>query len=251
MQTDRSGKRQQSSVSERVLSELEKDIFSGTLGALARLPAERELAERMDASRISVRRALTGLMVKNLIDTRRGSGTIALPRRNWAFSVLPAYLKHCAVTGDFDTLGRVAKEVLHLRRMLVSNVLCKDPRPLKKGDLDGARSAVQHAWEHRSDSIGFLRYDLEKTRLLFEASGKTASLWLINSIAEAYMDFAGSLPVSLVAPDDYVAVHMRFFAALEDNDPERAVKIASGFLEKHDADILAVLNSQERRGHEK
>src|SRR5574341_2040605 len=129
MKTDRSRKRQQLSVSEKVLSDLESDIFSGTLGALARLPAERDLAERMGASRISVRRALAGLMVANPVDSRRGSGTIALPRLNWAFSVLPAYLKHCAVTGDFETLGRVAKEVLHLRRMLVSDVLCKDPRP--------------------------------------------------------------------------------------------------------------------------
>jgi DNA-binding FadR family transcriptional regulator len=54
---------------------LREGIADGTLGAGAKLPAERELGERFGASRGAVRRVLAGFRSRGLITQTVGSGT--------------------------------------------------------------------------------------------------------------------------------------------------------------------------------
>ena len=62
--------------------------FIGSLQAGAPVPTERELAERMQTSRTTVRRALGELVVEGRLVRRQGSGTyVAEPKMTW-----PLYL---------------------------------------------------------------------------------------------------------------------------------------------------------------
>jgi GntR family transcriptional repressor for pyruvate dehydrogenase complex len=65
----RSGK-----VSERIVRQIKDTILSGNMKPGDRLPPERELVERFQASRISIREALKGLETSGLLTIKPGSG---------------------------------------------------------------------------------------------------------------------------------------------------------------------------------
>jgi DNA-binding FadR family transcriptional regulator len=62
-------------VSERVAQEIMKLIAAGTLAPGERLPGERQLAEMMNVSRVSVRAALQQLKTKGVVAAVQGGGT--------------------------------------------------------------------------------------------------------------------------------------------------------------------------------
>lgn len=66
------------SVPDRLSIDLERLILDGSLAAGEKLPAERELAEHLGVSRVSIRDALRELENRGLIDRRPGRGTIVL-----------------------------------------------------------------------------------------------------------------------------------------------------------------------------
>ena len=62
-------------ISGAVIRQIEELILQGVLRPGDRLPAERELAERMQVSRPSLREAIGVLEAKGLLESRRGGGT--------------------------------------------------------------------------------------------------------------------------------------------------------------------------------
>lgn len=62
-------------ISDTIVRQLEARILEGTLRPGERLPPERELAQRLDVSRPSLREALQKLEALGLVETRQGGGT--------------------------------------------------------------------------------------------------------------------------------------------------------------------------------
>lgn len=66
-------------LSDAIVLQLEARILEGTLKPGERLPPERELAQRLDVSRPSLREALQKLETLGLVETRQGGGTYVSP----------------------------------------------------------------------------------------------------------------------------------------------------------------------------
>jgi GntR family transcriptional regulator len=69
------------------------------------LPPERDLAEEFQVSRITVRKALDGLVSEGLLTRRQGSGTYVASRVEKSFSKLSSF------TEDMSTRGRTPRSV--------------------------------------------------------------------------------------------------------------------------------------------
>lgn len=78
---------------------LRQAIESATLGADDALPAERDLAEEFSVSRITVRKALDGLVSEGLLTRRQGSGTFVAGRVEKSFSKLTSFSEDMLARG--------------------------------------------------------------------------------------------------------------------------------------------------------
>jgi len=97
-------------LSDQIAEQLEGMIADGTLKPGERLPAERQLAERLGISRPSLREAIQKLASKGLLNTRQGGGTFVTESLAGSFSdPLLALLKD-QPNAEFDTL-EVRKEL--------------------------------------------------------------------------------------------------------------------------------------------
>ena len=95
-------------LSSAVMRQIEKLILRGILRPGERLPAERELAERLGVSRPSLREAVTELQDKGLLKSRAGAGIFVADVMGNAFS--PALIKlfadHNEAVFDFISFRR-------------------------------------------------------------------------------------------------------------------------------------------------
>lgn len=143
---------------ERILRDA---ITDGALDQGAPLPTERELAERYNISRITVRKALNSLQREGLLTRRRGAGTFVLPREDRSLTGLPAFsedmlaggrITHStwveretqAVTADESMQFGLApgarvhrlKRLRHVEDMVIAVELSAIPAYCLLGDLD-------------------------------------------------------------------------------------------------------------------
>ncbi len=70
-----------SGVLDRTVLQLEEKVLEGSWGHLARLPAERTLAQTLGVSRSTVREAIQRLVSKGMLETKRGSGVYVVQKQ--------------------------------------------------------------------------------------------------------------------------------------------------------------------------
>src|SRR3954451_4620601 len=116
-----------------VFERLLADIVKGTYAAGTRLPAERELARQLGASRPTLREALRRLGEWNLVEPRRGSGVVVRPYRDWSIEVIAAYLRYGKPEPGQPTIGRILIDLLSVRRGVVLEVIKVTASRIPKG----------------------------------------------------------------------------------------------------------------------
>ncbi len=227
---------------DQIFERLLSDIVSGVHPAGSRLPAERELSRQLGASRPTLREALRRLGEWNLVEPRRGSGVVVRPYRDWSIEVMAAYLKYGKPEAGQPTIARMLLDMMGVRRAVVVQVIRMTATRIPKGGTVHARAAMARAWSLR-DTPAYVREDFEVMRAIAEAARFTPGLWLLNRIAKLWSDAAGVVAFAIKPPDDYVAVHSKFFDLLEAGDAEGACALMSEYLERHDAKMEQALKA--------
>jgi GntR family transcriptional regulator, transcriptional repressor for pyruvate dehydrogenase complex len=225
---------------DQVFEKLLSDIVSGVHPAGTRLPAERELSRQLGASRPTLREALRRLGEWNLVEPRRGSGIVVRPYRDWSIEVIAAYMRYGKPDPNQPPIGRILIDMLSMRRAVCIEVIKLTAKRVPKGATKGARLAMARAWSMR-DQPTYVREDFEVMRQIAEAAKFTPGLWLLNSIADIWVDAASAMRFVVRAPDDYVQVHTKFFDLIENGDTDGAVTLMTQYLERHDNKIEQAL----------
>lgn len=226
------------SKSDSVFETLLHGIVGGEYGSGVRLPAERELARTLGASRSTLRDAIRRLTEWGLVEPRRGSGVLVRDRREWSIEVLPAYLRH----GDADpeNLGTLVRDLLAMRRGLFSSLLPPVAERLSGRPLPLTRALAEAAWESRHQPGRFAAADFEMIRSIFESAQMLPAVWILNRVAGVYVDIARSVSGALPPPEDYVTSHLGWIGALEGGDPASAVERLEHYFLRHDTRLLAL-----------
>jgi GntR family transcriptional repressor for pyruvate dehydrogenase complex len=223
-----------------VFETLLKNIVGGMYAAGSRLPAERELARNLGASRPTLREALRRLGEWNLVEPRRGSGVVVRPYRDWSIEVLAAYLRYGKPEVGQPGVARMLVDVLAMRRGVVLEITRLTVPRVPKGGTSGARAAMARAWSVR-DQPSYAREDFEVMRAIIEAAQFTPGLWLLNRLSDVWFDAAATLGFAVRPPDDYVAVLTRFFDLIEAREADAAHALMSEYIDRHDARLIGTL----------
>jgi len=228
---------------EAVFDAILADIVRGHYPAGARLPAERELARMLGASRPTLREALRRLGEWNLVEPRRGSGVVVRPMVEWSIEVLPAYLRWGRPGAGQPTIGRMLVDLLALRRALFVDVVRLVASRLQPGGTAAARVALDRAWALREQGQAFQVEDFGVIRAVVEGAGLLPALWVLNRISGVYLDVAQTLSTAFKPPPDYYESHTKFLDALDRADGEAAARHVGDYLERHDRALVSALEA--------
>ncbi len=215
-------------------------IVGGTYPPGSRLPAERDLAPSLGASRATLREAFRQLEGMHLISARRGSGVTVRAIRDWSLEVLPIYL---AAGAPYSRGGvhALLGEMLVLRKELVL-VMCRLVAPrLAPGALATARLAATHAWEARAHPPLFAEREMLALQEICAAAEIHPTQWLLNTLASVYVKCAKLMPTGASPPPDYLEQMLGAMDALEGNDGVGACAILGHYFDGSSAAYLGAL----------
>lgn len=226
---------------EGVLERLVADIMAGAYPPGVRLPAERELATMLGASRPTLREALRRLGEWQLVEPRRGSGVVVRPLVDWSIEVLPAYLRHARPAEGAAATSRMLLDLLALRRSLLVEVIRLVAGRIPPGGTAAARAQVARAAALRGTPAEFVREDFKVMRLVVEAAGLLPAVWMLNRMTSVYREVAELMSGTLRVPDDYAVSAGRYLDAVERGDADGAATSLREYLERHDRTFTRAL----------
>lgn len=228
-------------VAQKAIATLIGDIISGTYAPGARLPAERELARKLGASRATLREALRELEGLGLVAARRGSGVVVRPPSSWRLEILPWSVGQGSPNVPGGVL-QVVREIMAIRRWLVLGVFDSIGARVKGKSMAVAVDAATAAWEARHDFGRFAELDFEVLRAFASVAESYPLIWLLNSLAPIYVGMAERLaPFGRVA-DDYLKIYLSVCAALERGDEAEARRLVTEYMNRHDDELNQAIN---------
>ncbi len=224
-----------------VFEKLLADIVSGVYAAGARLPAERELAKQLGASRPTLREALRRLGEWNLVQPRRGSGIAVQDVGDWMIDVLPSYLRYAEPGPESPSTPQLVKDMLRLRRSLMSEIMAMVAKRVPASAVESVRASCHEAWARRKGNASFTNADLDVLRSLVATTNFLPGLWMLNQMSGIYNDLARSMGTVLAPSEGYVAAWDGVLDALEQGDTDDAIGRLDEYLNAHDERLLALL----------
>ena len=167
---------QQEKLSSAVTRQIEQLILRGILKPGERLPAERELSDRLGVSRPSLREAIADLQDQGLLSTRAGSGIYVADVLGSAFSP--------ALQRLFATHDEAVFDYLSFRRDIEAMAADRAARLATKSDL----AVIQSIFERMEASVEKRNAD-EEAQLdaqfhsaIIEASHNVVMLHMLRSM---------------------------------------------------------------------
>lgn len=208
-------------LSDQIAKQLESMIADGTLRPGERLPAERQLSERLGISRPSLREAIQKLANKGLLSTRQGGGTFVTEGLSSNFSDPLLALLKGQPDAEFDTL-EVRKELEGVAAFNAAS---------KATEADRARiwTSFNHMAEvQKSNAIGIekLRVDNEFHLSIIESAHNVVLLHFMRALKDVLENTISDYLDRFYAEPNFVEnicnQHRDIVVAIMDRDPEAA-----------------------------
>lgn len=152
-----------------IAAQLRGEILRGRFQPGDRLPAERELAERLGAHRSSVREALRSLEQLGLVSIRRGGGATVRELREASLGIVPHLLKGDGGDGPPDRA--LLEQVLDVHELLVVGATRLAVERAPDDTRLHARERVRRLADPTLDDDAFLDTAAALLDLIVEASG--------------------------------------------------------------------------------
>lgn len=213
MSSERPSVASKADVTVRLLTAFKRLISEGTLGAGARLPAERDLAEQFQVSRSSLRQALKVLEIMGVISQRVGDGTYVTGEDS---SVLSESLEFLILLNAISFQEVMEARIIvepELAARAATRATAKDHAALRR-EMKAMRLAGKG---HDLNS----RHDLEFHKIIFDAAGNRVCSMLFTVIHQSLNKLI-QLTAQLVPVRHTLMFHQRIYTAIAEGDPAEA-----------------------------
>ncbi len=205
-----------------IADQIAAKIAAGEFTPGNRLPAERELADRLQVSRSSIREALIALEIGGYVEIRVGSGVfVAKPKEDGSYAVDTSASEAGKTAGGGNNLG--AFELLETRMLFEPE--CAALAAQHATDAQRATMRELYLGLARSDTPS--QYDRAFHATIAQACGNAAleavmaHVWNMSEASAVF----GRLDEHMVTSEVWqlaLAEHGRVLEAIDEHDPVRA-----------------------------
>lgn len=190
------------------------EIERGTLRPGDRLPAERELAQRIGVSRPSVRAGLRSLSAMAVVQTRHGSGTY--------IAAGPPVLDARPLRMLASLHGFTDEQMFEARRVLEVGVAGLAAERAGGEQIAAMAEEVTGMFASTEDPQAFLMHDIRFHRAVAMASGNPILASLVEMVSSLYFEQRRrALPPGRDLREIAIT-HRSIYHAVRAHDPERA-----------------------------
>ncbi|MEE1673646.1 FCD domain-containing protein [Agarivorans aestuarii] len=220
--------------------QIEELLFSGVFKAGERLPSERELSERFETSRATIREAVIMLELKGLVVVRQGAGIyfIDSPEKVNKRTILPK-----SDVGPF--------ELLQARQIIESSIAGFAATQIKFNELRELKKVLQlQESEINGDSEKFESLDQQFHSLIAES---TQNRVLINQAVDMWSTVRTTNPLWNELNHQFlheerlqsmwINDHKRILLALQKRSPEDAKQAVWQHIENSKQELLKIASS--------
>ncbi len=215
-------------------------ILRGELVAGTMLPPERELAETLGVSRLTLRSALASLATEGLIEKVHGAGNRVLDYRDHGGIELLSHLARIAMEGGEAPTPWLA-QLLEFRRLVAVELLGLVSQRATSAELAALRKQLAILHEHGGEE-SFMREDLLFARILVRAAHNLTLELLYNTVQRLVLDNPGFEAAFAVNYKSTLRTYSALLDLLETRDPEKVRELARKTLEPLDRVTLDRLN---------
>ena len=207
--------------SENIASELRREILNGQILAPEKLPAERELAEKYQVSRGTVRAALSKLEKEKFIEIKPGSGAFVIHKTS---AVPVSEVKNANPLELID--ARFALEP-HISRLAVLHG--------KKEQFQKLETLVEAMEKSVKDPVQFASADTAFHQVLADCTGNNLLIWIINQINSVRGQDEWTKARHQTLNDNIIRTyniqHKQILLAIKLREPEKAASLMKEHLE--------------------
>jgi|SRR5581483_10959909 len=201
----------------------------------ARIPAERELCQKLGVGRASLREALKALEIMGMIETRLGEGTFVC-RRSEFFSRPLLW----AITGSAKT---DAHELVEARRLIEVEMAGLAAQRATSEDLKKIEKHLKEMEEALDDSATFLEADLNFHLAIGNAAHNRILMNALNLIRNLLRQWINQTLQSSGIASTALKQHRKIYLAIS----HRNITAARNAMESHLEAMAAALLKQKYR----
>lgn len=199
----------------KVIRQILSQISLGIYRPGQRLPAERQLCEQFEVSRVTLRRALNDLRKMGVLDIRPQSGA-------YVRQIPQSGISHPSLPKDIATI--TVREVLRARKAIELAAVELAAERIRKPELDILADCIEKMNAHIGNMPEYLRNDMAFHNQIIKSSRNPALIAAFEAIADYHrysQIFSGSSDRSEA---DAIKHHRNVLAALLAGDPKKSVR---------------------------
>ncbi|MYL62790.1 GntR family transcriptional regulator [Bacillus hwajinpoensis] len=166
----------QGKVYQNILQKIKAIIYNDGLQTGDKLPSERELSDRLNAGRSSIREALRSMEMLGLIETRRGEGTfIANARDHRLVEVIASFILK-------DTKSK--EDLLETRKLIEKDILRVACERISDEYIDRLRTMMEHKDNSSDRDIFSTEFDTAFFRVIVSSTHNHLLMRLWGELAD-------------------------------------------------------------------
>lgn len=207
-------------VYEVIMEEIKDIVKKGELKSGEKLPSERELADKLEVSRTSVREALKALTILGLIESKHGEGNFI--KSNFENSLLEP------LSIVFLLIGSKNEDIIELRRIIEPEAAGLAAKNITESELRDLKEIMKEL-NNSLDAEICAQLDKKFHYKIAQASGNhliSTIMFSISSLIEKYID---SSRIHNINKKVVKLQHEEIYKALESRDSKKA----SEYVKKH------------------
>jgi GntR family transcriptional regulator, transcriptional repressor for pyruvate dehydrogenase complex len=175
-------------VAEQIIADLKDQILRGVLPRGAKLPTERELAQRYQVSGPTIREAIRGLVAVNLVEVRHGNGSYVTAAVDGLFAMATSALIELEKINLLDI-----QEVMESLYVKAAALACVHASKAELAALSAALEALEPAADSAAVAAGLKRFLGQLADASHNVLVASLGKFLVNLLIEVAQEEAGGM----------------------------------------------------------